>query len=246
MQPRPAAGLPHRKAPLVVLCARYALILCGLAIVAVLTSTALLHSSFSATPPRGGLGSYTPGVFVRGSRQLEEASGSKQEAVESADARHEIRCRNTVQGRSLLTDDRGFVCSREHLNASGCCTRGVRYACSAPTAADVVREPGGALGGVDGGVLPAGVLGCQKRFSCCHEFETCVSCCLGQPLNFLETVWAAMQQRSPLLFGGELDSFELCSRRCRTSSESVVHENAYRSRTLKHCYALEEPPLQPE
>ena len=30
-------------------------------------------------------------------------------------------CRNSVQGRESIADDRGFVCDRSDLLASGCC-----------------------------------------------------------------------------------------------------------------------------
>ena len=30
-------------------------------------------------------------------------------------------CRNSVQGREIIADDRGYICDRSELLASGCC-----------------------------------------------------------------------------------------------------------------------------
>jgi len=43
----------------------------------------------------------------------------------------------------------------------------------------------------------------------------------------------------------EKDSFEFCKAKCRTSSNSVIGENKYRS-VWKHCYGGSPPPLQVE
>lgn len=32
-----------------------------------------------------------------------------------------IKCRNSMQGKLLITDDRGRVCQRQHININGCC-----------------------------------------------------------------------------------------------------------------------------
>jgi len=44
---------------------------------------------------------------------------------------------------------------------------------------------------------------------------------------------------------GEKDAFEFCKAKCRTSSNSVIGENKYRS-VWKHCYGGAPPPLQIE
>jgi len=65
-------------------------------------------------------------------------------------------CRNTVQGESLVTDERGFTCRREYLKESGCCSTAAnatstsRYMCS----------------------------GCLAESLCCTTYEHCVACCL--------------------------------------------------------------------
>jgi len=39
-----------------------------------------------------------------------------------------------------------------------------------------------------------------------------------------------------VLFASITDHFEFCLTKCRTSSQSVQHENSYRDPRAKHCY----------
>ncbi|KAK9503686.1 hypothetical protein O3M35_010194 [Rhynocoris fuscipes] len=121
-------------------------------------------------------------------------------------------CRNSVQGKSLMVDDRGYVCSRFNVLPSGCCdlnAKIVRYSC------DTCKENG-----------------------CCSIYEYCVSCCL-QP-NKKELLQGVLQ-RAPdtfhVVFASVTDHYELCLAKCRTSSLSVQHENSYRDPSAKHCYS---------
>ncbi|CAN0326825.1 unnamed protein product [Lampetra planeri] len=131
------------------------------------------------------------------------------------------RCRNSVQGRMLLTDERGFVCERRAVLPSGCCND------SAPGSAQYSCQ------------------GCQPN-GCCSIYEHCVSCCL-QPEQqavlerFLGHAAAAFQN----LFLAVRDHFELCLAKCRTSSQSVQHENTYRDPRAKYCYGEDPPELLP-
>lgn len=63
-------------------------------------------------------------------------------------------CRNSVQGKVLLVDDRGFVCNRPDLLFTGCCdveTNSAKlYSC------DTCNDHG-----------------------CCTIYEHCISCCLN-------------------------------------------------------------------
>ncbi|KAG8456158.1 hypothetical protein GDO86_002090 [Hymenochirus boettgeri] len=65
---------------------------------------------------------------------------------------------------------------------------------------------------------------------CCSRYEFCVSCCLQPNKN---------------LFLAVEDHFELCLAKCRTSSQSVQHENTYRNPIAKHCYGENPPELLP-
>lgn len=63
-------------------------------------------------------------------------------------------CRNSEQGVKLITDERGFICAREDLLATGCCNfkaDGTHlYQCET----------------------------CNENH-CCEIYENCVSCCLN-------------------------------------------------------------------
>ncbi|XP_043924190.1 SREBP regulating gene protein isoform X2 [Protopterus annectens] len=110
-------------------------------------------------------------------------------------SRTSSQCRNSIQGKLLITDEMGYVCERADLQVNGCCTVNVlsskQYSCNS--------------------CLPNG---------CCSVYEYCVSCCLQpdkQPLleHFLNRAAAAFQN----LFTAVEDHFELCLAKCRTSSQ---------------------------
>uniref|UniRef100_A0A6I8NZQ6 SREBP regulating gene protein n=1 Tax=Ornithorhynchus anatinus TaxID=9258 RepID=A0A6I8NZQ6_ORNAN len=115
----------------------------------------------------------------------------------------------------------GHVCERKHLLGNGCCdseASGTRlFSCE----------------------------GCLSH-GCCSVYEHCVSCCLqpGKQVlleRFLSRAAAAFQN----LFTAVEDLFELCLARCRTSSQSVQHENTYRDPVAKFCYGEQPPQLLP-
>ncbi|KAK6625623.1 hypothetical protein RUM43_005922 [Polyplax serrata] len=121
-----------------------------------------------------------------------------------------ISCRNSVQGKVLIVDDKGYVCSRSDLMPSGCCnTRSgntKRFTC------DTCKENG-----------------------CCSIYEYCISCCLHpDKKQVLQNVLGKAAEN--VLFASVSDHFELCLAKCRTSSQSVHHENSYRDPRAKHCY----------
>ncbi|XP_055987024.1 SREBP regulating gene protein [Sorex fumeus] len=131
------------------------------------------------------------------------------------------QCRNSVQGKLLITDELGYVCERRNVLANGCCD---------------VRAPTTRQHSCDG-CSPSG---------CCGAYELCVSCCL-QPSKqlllqrFLSRAAVAFQN----LFMAVEDHFELCLAKCRTSSQSVQHENTYRDPVAKYCYGESPPELFP-
>ncbi|KAL4223924.1 hypothetical protein ACF0H5_017386 [Mactra antiquata] len=133
---------------------------------------------------------------------------------------HSLRCRNSVQGRQYLVDERGYICEREDLTTSGCCdrstSRSTRYNCTS----------------------------CKPN-SCCIIYEHCVSCCLQpdkQPL--LQRILQQARDSVDKLFVAVSDQFELCLAKCRTSSKSVQHENSYRDPRAKFCFGEDPPDLQ--
>lgn len=146
-------------------------------------------------------------------------------------------CRNSVQGKIWIADDRGYVCKRSHLQSNGCCDSSnisLKYSC---------RE-------------------CKNSTGCCATFEFCVSCCMN-PVNvrnlchilasllFLMMMFFLMSPQkeelmqilneasalSNLLLLSVSDQFELCLAKCRTSSRSVQHENLYIDPHMKYCYS---------
>lgn len=131
-----------------------------------------------------------------------------------------ITCRNSVQGKVLITDDRGYVCPRGNVLPSGCCdvssVKTKRYSCDTCLA---------------GG--------------CCSIYEHCISCCLQPDKKLLlQSVLGKATETFSVLFASVTDHFELCLAKCRTSSQSVQHENSYRDPKAKHCYGDSPPTLQ--
>nr|CAG4641072.1 EOG090X0AGU [Eulimnadia texana] len=131
-------------------------------------------------------------------------------------------CKNSVQGKVLIADDKGYVCNRHNLMTNGCCkpeSEGTkRYSC------ETCHENG-----------------------CCAIYEHCISCCL-QPdkKEVLKDVLGKAAGSLNLLLTSVSNHFELCLTKCRTSSQSVQHENSYRNPRAKHCYGEAPPPLETE
>uniref|UniRef100_A0A8D8Q302 SREBP regulating gene protein n=1 Tax=Cacopsylla melanoneura TaxID=428564 RepID=A0A8D8Q302_9HEMI len=131
------------------------------------------------------------------------------------DTRNETAsCRNSVQGKLIITDDRGYVCARELVQSNGCCSpslSSLQYPC------DTCSSEG-----------------------CCVTFEYCVSCCLDpKKKELLENVLhvdSVTYHHKNILFASVTDPWELCLSTCRTSSASVRHENTYINSAAKFCY----------
>ncbi|MCL7030292.1 hypothetical protein MKW94_004167 [Papaver nudicaule] len=119
-------------------------------------------------------------------------------------------CRNTVQGRYLLSDDNGHVCDALSVDQSSrCCPgSGEKYSCQ----------------------------GCNIVSQCCNTYEYCVSCCLN-PARTQQELAMQVKIAKPVSAGTYASVFDFCAGRCRHSSESVVHENAYIS-DFHHCFSL--------
>lgn len=129
-------------------------------------------------------------------------------------------CRNSVQGRRLVADERGFLCSRRQLLNTGCCNSTAeatsKYDCDS----------------------------CSQASGCCSHYEHCISCCLRpQMRQTLQQVLQHAAETNNVLFVSVSDHFELCLAKCRTSSSSVQHENTYRNKEEKYCYGNNPPPL---
>ncbi|XP_011687875.1 PREDICTED: UPF0454 protein C12orf49 homolog isoform X3 [Wasmannia auropunctata] len=137
-------------------------------------------------------------------------------------------CRNSIQGRGLIVDDRGVVCSRHEVLSNGCCAIEPRKAPKNEGSLSMAR---------------------RERYSCktcnpqgcCTIYEYCVSCCLHPDKQIrgrkdVLTGSAKVQKnvgRTPVR---NSDRFQICLAACRTSSSSVRHENTYKDPLAKHCY----------
>lgn len=126
-------------------------------------------------------------------------------------------CENSIQGRDILVDDKGFVCPRDFLTPAGCCANNSRrYVCES----------------------------CQRN-GCCAVYEHCVSCCLQpEKLPILKRSVLRTSNSFHNLFSSVTNLFQFCLAKCRTSSLSVVHENSYRNSVAKHCFADRIPDIQ--
>jgi len=136
-------------------------------------------------------------------------------------------CRNSIQGKGLIVDDRGIVCSRHEVLSNGCCTVEQRQTSKNVEALSMAR---------------------RERYSCktcnpqgcCTIYEYCVSCCL-HPDKLIRSrkdvlLGSAKIQKDGKMPIRNLDRFQICLAVCRTSSSSVRHENTYKDPLAKHCY----------
>lgn len=112
----------------------------------------------------------------------------------------------------MIADDRGYICHRRDLSATGCCS---------PTKSSTKRYS------------------CETCISndCCAIYEQCISCCMQpdkKPLlqRYINNNAISMG----VIISSITDHFEFCLAKCRTSSLSVHHENSYRDPRAKHCY----------
>ncbi|XP_020107484.1 uncharacterized protein LOC109723507 [Ananas comosus] len=120
-------------------------------------------------------------------------------------------CRNTVQGRYLLSDDNGYVCTALSVDPwTRCCPEmGDRFSCQ----------------------------GCNLVSQCCDSYEYCVSCCLNPSKTKMDLA-VKVKIAKPVTAGRYGTVFDFCAGRCRHNSASVVHENAYAS-DFHHCFSLQ-------
>mmetsp|Transcript_19991 Transcript_19991/g.50283 ORF Transcript_19991/g.50283 Transcript_19991/m.50283 type:complete len:235 (-) Transcript_19991:82-786(-) len=122
---------------------------------------------------------------------------------------------NTKAGRWLSADDQGMVCRLEEVDsATGCCVRGQKYSCET----------------------------CLSEDNCCAEYEYCVSCCMAAEHTPVDAHIHTYRSPGRSETGQWGSVFELCRGKCRTSSKSTVHENAYLG-ARHHCYGDRPRPL---
>lgn len=129
------------------------------------------------------------------------------------------RCHNTRQGRMLVTDDSGVICTRNQLLSNGCC-------------------------GNKGDIEHLSCSMCRTDVQCCRSYEYCVSCCLKHlpPSDRAPDSIDKSSPNIPLTAKSRarprfsFHSFDRCLHLCRTSSRSIHHGNKFKTPVLRHCY----------
>uniref|UniRef100_A0A8C1VFW9 SREBP regulating gene protein n=1 Tax=Cyprinus carpio TaxID=7962 RepID=A0A8C1VFW9_CYPCA len=115
------------------------------------------------------------------------------------------QCRNSIQGKRLLTDELGKrLFPYGLISAESCCTRG------------------------------RSTLGVVVCINLRPEFQPLLERFLNRAAEGFQNLFTAVE-----------DHFELCLAKCRTSSQSVQHENTYRNPQAKYCYGESPPELLP-
>lgn len=161
------------------------------------------------------------------------------------------RCRNTRQGRRMLTDDEGRQCQRGTVHAEAPTSGGHREAHppqllqSGRAGARTQPRPGCCPPPEVTGIAAFSCAGCDRKFNCCTTFETCVSCCLAPSNRALISALTQAGSKRHVVYASVTDTWQLCLFKCRTSSGSVVHENTYRS-DAHFCFGTACPPLSVE
>ncbi|XP_076182902.1 SREBP regulating gene protein isoform X2 [Ptiloglossa arizonensis] len=148
-------------------------------------------------------------------------------------------CRNSVQGKALIVDERGIVCARQDILPNGCCNIEQQDPTKNEESTSVNK---------------------RERYSCktcnvqgcCAIYEYCVSCCLhpSKQIKGRKDVIIGLLKDNHKVHKDQdvvkkrlrnLDRFQICLAACRTSSASVRHENTYKDPHSKHCYTLQPP-----
>ncbi|XP_076233135.1 SREBP regulating gene protein [Calliopsis andreniformis] len=147
-------------------------------------------------------------------------------------------CRNSVQGKVLIVDERGIVCARHDILPNGCCSLEQKDSGKNDEATTIKRER-------------YSCKTCNTQ-GCCAIYEYCVSCCLqpGKQVKGRKDILLGLLRDNHKVYRNQdavkkrlrnLDRFQVCLAACRTSSASVRHENTYKDPHSKHCYTLQSP-----
>ncbi|XP_022095806.1 UPF0454 protein C12orf49 homolog [Acanthaster planci] len=187
-----------------------------LAVIFIFSLFYFLNSTFNQEVPIGVI-SDRFGDLPHTTLQLQLRAGG-----EAIDQNNSSNCQNSQQGHSLVVDNRGFVCPREAVQTNSCCDPehrlSLRYTCE----------------------------GCRSSTNCCSVYENCVSCCMHpEKEDVVQGVLGKASNTFKLLFREVNSQYEFCLTKCRTSSESVQHENTYRDPVAKHCFGESPPDLKP-
>eukprot|EP01111_Echinosteliopsis_oligospora_P014314 TRINITY_DN5368_c0_g1_i1.p1 TRINITY_DN5368_c0_g1~~TRINITY_DN5368_c0_g1_i1.p1 ORF type:complete len:229 (+),score=29.53 TRINITY_DN5368_c0_g1_i1:199-885(+) len=162
-------------------------------------------------------------------------------------------CRNTVQGKTYITDDQGYTCERRDVNQNGCCKLFKTVIIDDVNITKASSEKEGQEGGEiavdkpkldfeeeDDSTPRFSCSACNLEYKCCSDYEFCVSCCLGS--NNRRSLEALLVSDYYSVLENVEDQFDLCVAVCRTSSKILKHEREYKS-NFKYCFSSQTPPL---
>lgn len=146
--------------------------------------------------------------------------------------------------RQWCADSKGWACSHDLIGADNCCRKEM----------DPNNEESQVIG-------PYSCVTCDPAYACCIEYSLCVTCCLNATK---EAIFGTVASRVSLSKSGKLtvpteivkemdpkgiykqqfsNIFSFCAFKCLTTSKSVVHENAFRTKR-KYCFGTKAPPLE--
>ncbi|XP_020236060.1 uncharacterized protein LOC109815687 isoform X2 [Cajanus cajan] len=162
-------------------------------------------------------------------------------------------CKTTVQGRYLLSDDNGYVCNAGSVNSrSRCCPQtGEKFSCHGCSLLSQCCNSYEYC--VSCCLNPALVICCMLFLFLLFFFSLSLFPFLGHHLiehskglcvHWFNLIGQTSKERvlkmkvsKPATARTYASVFDYCAGRCRHSSESVVHENAYIS-DFHHCFSL--------
>lgn len=173
----------------------------------------------------------TPNNIAINESGQEDGEGSSTDNPVRADM--VISCQHTKSNPHLVTDSRGYICPHTLLQqVKGCCS--TTYTATTTT--------------LNNGhhtelhhILERYACQACDQHQCCESYEQCVSCCLA-PKHSLTR--AAIQTHAGFRHYAIHTDFDICAAACRSGSNSVVHENAYKH-LRHHCFGLSPPAIDP-
>lgn len=144
-----------------------------------------------------------------------------------------ISCQHTKSNPHLVTDSRGYICPHTLLQqVKGCCS--TTYTATTTTLNNKHHTE-------LHHILERYACEACDQHQCCESYEQCVSCCLAPKHSRTR---AAIQTHAGFRHYAIHTDFDICAAACRSGSNSVVHENAYKH-LRHHCFGLSPPAIDP-
>ena len=144
------------------------------------------------------------------------------------------KCSNSKQGKTMIVDDRGSVCTRKLVEKeTGCCSQNLNpnpcQGChpfySTSESVRLVEKTGSGIEVFELTDSEENSASKDAVFWCCDQFEVCVGCCL-------------QSTETNSLVDLEMTKFQQCMAMCRTNSCSTVHQKVYLLPNTKYCLEI--------